>query len=399
LPRRRFTPRVEELLARLGHTVDFAEAAEVLELAVGVRVSEATQRRRTYAAGTAALAVEEAELRRVEEELPVAVAPPERLQLSLDATSVPLVGGAWTEVKLAALADLVPGGEPGGPPALEAVNLSYAARWEPADRFSRTVTLEANRRGVDEAPLVVSPNDGAEWIQGVVDHLAPHAVRILDEPHAAEHLRTIAELVHGEGDPAAVAWTAAQRARLQGEPPAGVLAELARCREAGPRPGAPAGPDGLDPADRLAREVAYFEKRADQIGYAAFRRAGYPIGSGIAESGHKVVVGRRFKGAGHHWAPAHLNPLLVLRTATCNGRWSATWPAIWAEQLQRARAARRAAQQRRRLARARAALPAPVPVPPRPKQVVDGRPTAAHPWRRFSLQSSPRRAGVSVPKP
>src|SRR5438067_6175811 len=231
LPRHRFTPRVEGLLARLGSAVDFAEAAAVLELALGVRVSEATQRRRTYAAGAAALAVEEAELRRVEEELPAAAAPPERLQLSLDATTVPLVRGAWTEVKLAAFADLVPGVDPDGQAVLEATNLSYAARWEPADTFSRTATLEANRRGVDEAPLVVSPNDGAEWIQGVVDHLAPHAVRILDEPHAAEHLRAIAELVYGEGDPAAVAWTAAQRARLQCEPPAGVLAELARCRE------------------------------------------------------------------------------------------------------------------------------------------------------------------------
>src|SRR6266542_6505531 len=79
LPGHRFTPRVEELLARVGSAVGFADAAAVLELALGVRVSEATQRRRTSAAGAAALAVEEAELRRVEEALPVAAAPPERL--------------------------------------------------------------------------------------------------------------------------------------------------------------------------------------------------------------------------------------------------------------------------------------------------------------------------------
>jgi hypothetical protein len=382
----------------LGSAVDFAEAAAVLELALGVRVSEATQRRRTYAAGAAALAVEEAELRRVEEELPAAAVAPARLQLRLDATTVPLVGGAWTAVKLAAFADLAPGAARGGDALFEASNLSYAARREAADRFSRTVTLEANRRGVDEAPLVVRPNDGAEWIQGVIDHLAPHAVRILDEPHAAEHLRAIAELVYGEGEPVAVAWTAAQRERLKCEPPAGVLAELARCREQGPRPGAPVGPDGLDPVDRLAREVAYFEKRAGQIRYAAFRQAGYPIGSGIAESGHKVVVGRRCKGAGHHWAPAHLNPLLVLRTATCNHRWGATWPTIWAEQLQRARAARHAARQRLQQARAPRPPPAAAPPPPRPKLVIGGRPTAAHPWRRFSLQSSRPRASCSIPK-
>ena len=398
MPRHRFTPRVEELLARLGPALDFAEAAAVLTLALGVRVSEATQRRRTYAAGTAALAVEEAELRRVEEELPVAAAPPERLQLSLDATTVPLVGGAWTEVKLAAFADLAPAAEGAGGAMLAAGNLSYAARWEPAEAFGRTLTLEANRRGVDEAPLVVSPNDGAEWIQGVLDHLAPRAVRILDEPHAAEHLGRIADLVYGERTPAALAWADTQRERLKREAPAGVLAELARCRERGPQPGTPVGPEGLEPADLLAREVAYFEKRAEQIRYAAFREAGYPIGSGIAESGHKVVVGRRFKGAGHHWAPAHLNPLLALRTATCNDRWSATWPAIWAEQLRGSAAARRAALRQRRQARLVAAAPAPAAPPPRPKLVVAGRPTAAHPWRRFSLQPARPRADATIPR-
>ena len=43
------------------------------------------------------------------------------------------------------------------------------------------MTLEAQRRGVDEAGTLVSPNDGAEWIQGVLDLVAPRAVRILDE--------------------------------------------------------------------------------------------------------------------------------------------------------------------------------------------------------------------------
>lgn len=40
---------------------------------------------------------------------------------------------------------------------------SYAARWEPAESFGATITLEAQRRGIDEAHTVVSPNDGAEW--------------------------------------------------------------------------------------------------------------------------------------------------------------------------------------------------------------------------------------------
>jgi hypothetical protein len=260
---------------------------------------------------------------------------------------------------------------------------------------------------VDAAGVVVSPNDGAEWIQGGLDLVAPRAVRILDEPHGAEHLGTLGGLVHGADTAAAGAWVATQRRRLLEEGPADVLAELARRQAAGPHPAAPVGPDGLTPAEHLAREVAYFAKREAHIDYPAFRAAGYPIGSGIVESGHKVVVGRRCKGAGHHWAPAHLNPLLVLRTTACNDRWAATWPAIWAEQRRSTLAARRRRGDARRAARLALAPPAPAPVPapvpagrpaappapPRPKLVVDGHPTDDHPWRRPFLPAPRRRAG------
>ena len=407
------TPRVAEIVARLGTTVDFTEAAAVLRLVLGVDLSEATHRRWTYAAGTAALAVEETALQAMEQDPPVAAPPPDWLQLSIDATKVPLVHGGWTDAKLAVFADLLPGHDTAGQPVLEATNLSYAARWEPAERFGRTLTLEASRRGVDEAGLVVSPNDGADWIQGLLDQLAPQAVRILDEPHAAGHLGTIAGLVYGEHTAEAVAWTTVQRERLRTEPVAGVLRELARCREQGPRAGTLPAADGVEPAQVLAREVAYFQKRAEQISYAAFREAHYPIGSGIVESGHKVVIGQRFKGAGQHWAPGHLNPLLVLRTISCNDRWTETWPAIWQEQQRMVTVVRRAAQQAR-VARRRAAagvlavMPEPrpqapalppvvtPPVAPSPKTVVHGRPTMDHPWRRFSLGH--RHSSSPIPK-
>src|SRR3954471_9747090 len=48
-------------------------------------------------------------------------------------------------------------------------------------------------------------------MQGVLDLLATQAVRILDFPHAGEHLGTIATLVAGAGTPAATAWAADQR--------------------------------------------------------------------------------------------------------------------------------------------------------------------------------------------
>lgn len=395
-PYERYTPRVAEVVARLGTSLPFAEAAGLLNKVLGVTLSETTERRQTYAAGAAALAVEAAEVERVERDLPVAATPPERLQASFDATKVSLVGGEWTDVKLGVFSDLVPGHAADGQPVLQATGHSYAARWEPADRFTRTVTLEASRRGLDEAGLVLSPNDGADWIQGLLDGVAPRAVRILDEMHAAEHLGVIAGLVFGGGTAAAADWVAQQRTRLRTEPPEEVLAELARCQMRGPRPGTSPGPDGTDPAQLLAREVAYFHKRADQIRYAEFRQQEYPIGSGTVESGHRVVIGARCKGAGQHWEPAHLNPLLALRTTLCNDRWDATWPTIAAHRRATAQAACLQRQRRHRVTRlvsclrqlpaasppaAASALPAPVAEPtPLPPPVA--RPRKTSPWRR-----------------
>lgn len=392
-------------MARLGQTVNFGEAAAVLAGIVGVGVSEATLRRCTYAAGQAALTGEAEELAQLlaaagePEAAGERDAQPTLMQVSIDATKVPLVGGQWTDAKLGVFAELAPGEDAEGAFRWEATKLSYAARWEPAEQFGQTLTLEAERRELEQATLVISPNDGADWIQGNLDLLAPAAVRVLDEPHAAEHLGVVAAVAYGEGTAEAAAWTSRQRHQLKHGSPQDVLAELGQRLAHGPRVGASVGPNGEAPAAILAREVAYFQKRAAQIAYAAFRAQGYPIGSGIVESGHKVVIGPRFKGAGQHWASAHLNPLLVLRTISCNGRWQDTWPRVWRIQEREGWSRRRHAQQRRLAAHEHEPGPAPTaaaaspvlpPVPAAPEPAAPKaptplpprRPAASHPWRR-----------------
>jgi hypothetical protein len=74
--------------------------------------------------------------------------------------------------------------------------------------------------------------------------------------------------------------------------------------------------------------VTYFTKRLAQVDYAAFQAAGYPIGSGSTESANKIVVEARLKGSGMHWARAHVDPLVALRTVACTNRWSEAWPRI-----------------------------------------------------------------------
>ena len=65
-------------------------------------------------------------------------------------------------------------------------------------------------------------------------------------------------------------------------------------------------------AKSITGNYAYLKKREKQIQYPTFQAQGWPIGSGIVESGNKLVVEARLKGAGMHWAEQHVNPMLAL---------------------------------------------------------------------------------------
>jgi hypothetical protein len=78
-------------------------------------------------------------------------------------------------------------------------------------------------------------------------------------------------------------------------------------------------------ADEIEAAIRYLERRQTMIDYPHFRKNGISIGSGIVESGHKVVMQRRMKQAGMRWADESLNPMLALRMAICNKRGSASW--------------------------------------------------------------------------
>ena len=82
----------------------------------------------------------------------------------------------------------------------------------------------------------------------------------------------------------------------------------------------------------VSGSLAYLEKRREQLRYAEFIRAGYPIGSGVVESANKLVVEARLKGSGMHWADAQVNPMLALRNVVCSDRWDEAWDQI-SEQL------------------------------------------------------------------
>ncbi len=335
------TPHLLNLLVRLSAWVPFAAAAQLLMACTACTVSKETARRQTEAAGAVLVAAQTAAA--------PALAPPadpgpptaDRLQLSADGAMVALTDGTWAEVKTCALARVVPEVDRTGQLRPRARDISYFSRLTGAEEFTRWAVVETHRRGVRAATAVAAINDGAGWLQHFVDYHCSDAVRILDLPHGVEHIANVARAAWGAEDRRVGPWVAAQATELKTHGPTAVLAAIEQVLQEHPH--AASGTD-----------LAYLRARVAQMDYPAFATAGWPLGSGVIESGNKLVVEVRLKGAGMRWERAAVNPVLGLRNAVCNDRWAETWDGI-AGGL---RAGARAQAAIRRAARTRLGSPA-----------------------------------------
>jgi hypothetical protein len=375
-----FSPHVVESLVRLGTWLPFEQVPAALDFFAHVAVGRDTARRVTEQAGAALVAVETAAMERIQREYPEPAVGPAVQQISADGAMVPLVHGQWTEVKTLAIGTVGTRRTREGRDVVCTQEVSYFSRCVEAEQFRDLVLPETFRRGTARAAVVCAVADGAEWIQRLWDWRCPQAVRILDFPHAVEHLSLAAHAVYAAGSAELSEWLGVQRHALKHHDPDDVLAALRTLLAAAPDP---------DAAAVCTEVLSYLAARRAQIAYAAFQAQGYPIGSGMVESGNKLVVEARLKGAGMHWARDNVNPMVALRALACSDRWSTGWPQIWT-QLRAQRAARRCD---RRHARHPAPAPPPVvpstPVKPTPLvcmerkgTMVGGRPTANHPFKR-----------------
>ena len=353
----------------------FGRAVQMLKRYTGVGLSEATVRRHTYEVGKATVAVQNRQ-----ESQPSEGEPAGKLIVSPDGAMVSLLHGVWAEVKTVAVGEVEPAtsGE-----SVHSTKLSYFSRMLDVETFTEQATGELQRRGVDQPCEVCAVMDGAEWIDGFLDWQCTDALRILDFAHAAEDVSAIGQLAQAAGAAFPHDWLTKQLHELKHQGPQAVLHEVRRLRDEHPD------------VEEISKKVTYLEKREARMQYPHYQTAGWPIGSGIVESGNKVVMQARLKGAGMHWAPAHVNPLLALRTCACNDRWDETTQQVQ-EHLAEQRLAQRRSHQADRYARllrqiqiALLLLAPPSklhpPAPPRsPSSPRSGltRPSASHPWRK-----------------
>lgn len=314
--------------------------------------------------------------------------------ISADGAMVPLVHGEWAEVKTLVVGEVLPAVLERGEWVVHTEKLSYFSRLTNSEHFEHLTLGEIHRRGVENSRAVAAVTDGAEWLQSLVDYHCPKAVRILDFPHAGQRIGQIAETVWGQDSAEARQWTSEQLHQLKHEGPSEVLARIRALQEQ------------HTGVSVIQENLAYLEKRQAFMQYPAFQQQGWPIGSGIVESGNKLVVEARLKGAGMHWKRENVDPILALRNIICSDRWSRAWPQIENRLCQQAADRRQALRLKHRQSKQPVTEITPPAVAPQasesanpcpfdtadtvsdvaelvPEKSERWRPSADHPWRRF----------------
>src|SRR5436305_13791021 len=142
--------------------------------------------------------------------------------------------------------------------------VSSCSRLADAERFAEASLVETHRRGVERAAEVCAVQDGAEWLQGLVDYHRPDAVRILDFAHAAEYIHEIGQAVQAAGGRLPATWLEAVLHRFKHQGPERVLKHLAWLAARYPSPGVP-------------EKLAYLHKREAHMQYPTYQQAGCPI--------------------------------------------------------------------------------------------------------------------------
>ena len=255
---------------------------------------------------------------------------PALLLIGLDGARVqmrdpdPATGSRWREDKVATITSYAPGD--GAEIEPKPLLTTHVATMEKSEAFGKMVRLEAERRGVNQAPLVIGIGDCGNWIDPLLEREFPGIPRIADWAHAEEHLHECGRAVCGPDEVAAAALSAPWVDLLWNGKVEEVIAHLKAQAERKGKPRASDGPQ--HPRRVLARNVGYFENNKEHMNYPEYRKKGWPIGSGNTEAAAKQF-NKRVKGTEQFWSQQGAEAILGLRALwlSQDRRWQRYWSA------------------------------------------------------------------------
>lgn len=194
-----------------------------------------------------------------------------------------------------------------------AVNTSYLGVLGGPERFGEHLWAEALRRRVPAAHDSVVCGDGAPWIWNLALEHFGDSRQVVDWYHATEHLYKAAHLAFGEGSAEAIRQAKGLETPLYQGHASHIAVTLREWADEFPVV-----------AKALRSEAGYFENNKRRMQYLELREDGFPIGSGMVESGCKQFRAR-FNGAGMRWSRAGAERMIPVRAAIMSRRFDEVW--------------------------------------------------------------------------
>jgi hypothetical protein len=143
---------------------------------------------------------------------------------------------------------------------------------------------------------------------------------VVDYYHASQRLWVMAEALFGAGQ---ASWAWARKMQKLLLKPGGVSRVLHSAAALRGR----LQPRGKRLTD-FRRAYKYLQSRRKHLRYAAYRRVGLPIGSGVTEAACKTVYTQRLKLSGMRWKKAGALTILRLRVILLSGVWEQVYERI-----------------------------------------------------------------------
>ncbi|MCA1672878.1 MAG: hypothetical protein LC799_11985, partial [Actinobacteria bacterium] len=177
----------------------------------------------------------------------------------------------WREDKVLSVTTYVPGDGRDGPEARKPRPLvtTCLATARNAHGFGPMARVEAERRGLRQAEVVIGLGDGGNWIDPLFDREFRLDARIVDWGHASEHLWDCAKAAYGADTPQAAQTGEHLQALLWDGRVEEVIAALAResrCQ------GDPLDDDATQhPRRVLKQNVGYFTRHKGHMNYPEYR--------------------------------------------------------------------------------------------------------------------------------
>lgn len=321
-----YSSGVRRMIGKVGAYRPFGLGHEDLYELAGIRVNAKEVERVSQSVGDQAEAFHQAEAKSALSGNIVPLNPIPRMYVCMDGTGVPVVkketagrkgkgqdGQAKTrEVKLGCVFTQT-GVDQKGWPIRDEGSTTYAGAIEPVETFGHRIYSEAMRRGMASARETVVIGDGALWIWNIAEEQFYGATQIVDLFHAREHYWNVARVFFGQDKDRLHRWTEERRTELDDGRPEAVVAAIKRLSLQGAQ------------QDLCDKEIGYFEKNKERMRYAAFRKRGLFVGSGVLEAGCRTVVGQRLKQSGMHWTVRGANSIIALRCSILSNRWEDFW--------------------------------------------------------------------------